>query len=127
MCVIQCHLKLSVHRYSYIFIAYTIELERFSYLSKSNTVCGLAAGVAYKLHFVCRVKACLEPPGVWVIAEAHHWGETQDWKQSSGRMLCHPLATLQQKDTIPAVPSGCCYLVSWPDCWDRGLATGSHP
>lgn len=59
MCVIQCHLKLSVHRYSYIFIAYTIELERFSYLSKSNTVCGLAAGVAYKLHFVCRVKACL--------------------------------------------------------------------
>lgn len=50
MCVIQCHLKLSVHRYSYIFIAYTIELERFSYLSKSNTVCGLAAGVAYKLH-----------------------------------------------------------------------------
>lgn len=38
MCVTQCHLKLSVHRYSYIFIAYTIELERF--LSSLNlTLC----------------------------------------------------------------------------------------
>lgn len=31
------------------------------------------------------------------------------------------------RETILAVPSGCCYLVSWPGCWDHGLAAGSHP
>lgn len=31
------------------------------------------------------------------------------------------------RETILAVPSGCCYLVSWPGCWDHGLAAASHP
>lgn len=77
--------------------------------------------------FVCRVKACLktswrasnctglplEGGGTWLEAVR---------QKNAVPSHCH----LQAGETIPAVPSGCCYLVSWPGCWDHGLAAGSQ-